>query len=364
MPSPSSVLFACVITFSMVNPYPLIPARSSGSSPEVPISCISNSNCGPVPGENSFYSDYRGILPPFPASEPAPVSAVGKGPAAPDDLLFQNLLSAEWVIFSFYQAGVEAFTADDFTKLGYPNNTYDRIQEIRDNEAGHLRIFQDSISNNSVKPGICKYDYGFGTDPIAFLDLQLLIEISSVTFLTGLVQQAKTNSSKGALTAISATEARHEVWSRINIFNTDPFIGPADTVFPYGNEILDITVNFIIPGSCPTENPIYPSPFRNLPQVMQLNQTSLVPGADITFVYSNSSNTPTFENDQEYYAVFFHGVQSISVPFDTKTNSSVIPAQFDKQGLIVAVIADTEGAPTEESVLAGPLVILAPFNHA
>lgn len=76
-------------------------------------------------------------------------------------MVWQNLLAAEWVIFSFYQQGVEAFNASTFTTAGSPNTMYDRIQEIRDNEACHLRIFQNQISPTSVKPGACSYDFPF-----------------------------------------------------------------------------------------------------------------------------------------------------------------------------------------------------------
>lgn len=173
-------------------------------------SCRSDPDCGPVPGESSIYSNYTGKSAPFPADSTAPVPATTAGPAREDDILFQNLLSAEWAVFSFYQQGVEAFNESSFIDLGFPNTTYQRIAEIRDNEAGHLRIFQDSISSNSIKPGACKYDYGF-TNAMEFLSLQNIIEVSSMAFLTGLAQQAKTNATTSALVAIAETESRHEV---------------------------------------------------------------------------------------------------------------------------------------------------------
>jgi hypothetical protein len=55
---------------------------------------------------------------------------------------------------------------------------------------------------------------------------------------------------------------------------------------------------------------------------------------------------------------FNHGLEVISVPFDTVTNTTVIPSQFEEKGVILAVIANEEGAPTEDSVLAGPLFLL------
>ena len=142
----------------------------------------------------------------------APVPATTSGPIGEDDILFQNLLSAEWAVFNFYQQGVEDFNASVFIDLGLPNTTYQRITEIRDNEAGHLRIFQDSISATSIKPGPCKYKYGF-TNAMEFLALQNIIEVSSMAFLTGLAQQAKALPTIGALLAIGQTETRHEVSS-------------------------------------------------------------------------------------------------------------------------------------------------------
>jgi hypothetical protein len=78
------------------------------------------------------------------------------GPTGPDDVLWQNLLSAEWIVFNFYQQGIEKFNQTSFTAAGFTNTTYQTLMSIRDNEAGHLRLFQDLISSTSVKPGPCK----------------------------------------------------------------------------------------------------------------------------------------------------------------------------------------------------------------
>lgn len=172
--------------------------------------CLSDPGCGPIPGESLLYSDYAQKSPPFPANITAPVPATATEAVGEDDILFQNLLSAEWAVFNFYQQGVEAFNKSVFTGLGMSNTTYQRIIEIRDNEAGHLRVFQDSISAASIKPGACKYEYGFN-NAMEFLALQNIIEVSSMAFLTGLAQQAKASSTVGALVAIGQTETRHEV---------------------------------------------------------------------------------------------------------------------------------------------------------
>jgi hypothetical protein len=170
----------------------------------------------PVPGLSNYYSDYRGNGVPYPGNMTAPICRTTYGEPGPDDLLYQNLLAAEWAIFSFYQQGVEMFNSSSFTDLGLPNTTYDRIQEIRENEAGHLAIFQSQISSNSIKPGACKYAFGL-TSVEAFLVTLTLLEIASMAFLTGLVQQASTPETSAALSAVAETESRHNTWALMDI---------------------------------------------------------------------------------------------------------------------------------------------------
>jgi len=177
-----------------------------------------------------------------------------------------------------------------------------------------------------------------------------------MAFAAGLVQQAALNATKGALVGIGETETRHGMWALIDIWNVDPFAGPIETSYPFANQILDSTNRFIVDGSCPKENPVYPNPRQNLPQV-SFNSTG-APGSDIIFSYNDPSNVPKFDQGKDYFAVFFHGLEVVSVPFDVRTSSSVIPAQFEEKGVIIAVIADQEDAPTEESVIAGPAFLL------
>lgn len=310
----------------------------------------------PIPGFSNYFSEYRGKAPPYPGNETAPIMPTTNGTAGPDDLLYQNLLSAEWAIFSFYQQGVEMFNTSSFTALGLPNTTYDRIQEIRDNEAGHLAIFQSQISSNSIKPGSCKYQFGV-TDAQSFIVTLTLLEIASMAFLTGLAQQATQNVTKGALTAIGETESRHNTWALMDIWDVNPFAGPSDTSFPYANQILYTTNQFIVPGSCPQENPPYPYPAQEIAQFIYnpMTNSSLTSGTEIEFIFTTP---PPVWEDKPYYAVFFHELQNVSMCFDTKTNMTNIP-DFDlNKGLIIVVIAEEVGAPYKESVVAGPVLLV------
>ena len=117
-------------------------------------------------------------------------------------------------------------------------------------------------------------------------------------------------------------------------------------------------------GSCPQANPPYPYPAQKLPQLSYNGSTSTGhPGSPITFVYKEIRYTsetlvPDYKSDKSYYAVFFHGLKNITMPFNTQTNSSIIPEAFDSQGILLVVIADESGAPTLDSVVAGPMILL------
>jgi hypothetical protein len=308
------------------------------------------------PGFDDYYSDYRGKAPPSPGDELDPIMPTGNGPPGLDDNLFQNLLAAEWAIFNFYQKAVEMFDESTFTDVGLPATTYDRIQEIRDNEAGHLVLFRDNISGNSVKPGPCQYRFGL-TDAKSFVATMTLLEIASMAFLSALVQEAHTNATRGALVAIAATETRHETWALMDLWGANPLGGPADTSFPYAHQILYTTNQFVVPGSCPPANPPYPNPAQKIAQFTYdaKTESALTSGTEVRFLFTTP---PPVWEDREYWAVFFHGLARVSVLFDVEKNTTRIP-DFDlNKGVIICVIADTPDAPHKESVVAGPVLLV------
>jgi hypothetical protein len=182
--------------------------------------------------------------------------------------------------------------------------------------------------------------------------------------LSGITEQVKLDISKAALAVIGQVEARHEVWFLTDIWGSPkygglPFAGPVDTFYPYATQILDITRVFIANGSCPPANPPYPIGAQHLPILTyNANITSTVaPGTTIELIVDTSPGNQLAKADN-YYAVFFHALNTYSVPFNTSTGIVTIPAQIEPLGLLLIAIADEPGAPTAESVLAGPLPIL------
>lgn len=347
----STLIAGIIVTSSVCAATPVNPSEAT--------SCLANSSCGPIPGNDGIYSNLATNEPPWPGNMTGPVLNTTFGSPEPDDLLFQNLLAAEWIIFSFYQQGVETFNHSAFVDSGFPPETYERIREIRDNEAGHLRIFQNQISSNSIKPGPCQYSFGF-YDAQSFLALQTVIEVGSMAFLTGLELQAQNNASKGALMAVAQTETRHNTWSLISNWRVDPFAGPVDTFYPYADQILQSTNEWVIDGSCPRENPPYPYPQQALiPLAIDKNRTpTILPGSSLSVTSQKSYQGTLFGNDTDYYAVFLHGLSNTTQPFHAHNLSTTVPVQFEQKGVFAMVIATEKSAPTRESVIAGPLILL------
>ncbi|KAH7305482.1 hypothetical protein B0I35DRAFT_361845 [Stachybotrys elegans] len=323
---------------------------------------LADPDYGPVPGQDPLFSSYKGKDPTFPGNLKGTIFPTGNGPPGTDDIVWQNLLAAEWLIFEFYQQGVEAFKPEDFIAAGFPNHTYDAICEIRNNEAGHLRLFQERISDNSLKPGACQYRFPF-YDALSYLAIATVLEISSMAFLTGLVQTAELPSSHAAMLAIAETETRHETWALLDIWKTNPFAGPIDTIYPYPTQILDPIRHYVVPDSCPSENPQFPNPSQNLPGLSPaIGTKSLQPGSTITLNFTEPTNQPHFQDDQDFFATFFHGPLNISVPINTKDwpeqSIQVQIPELEPKGVFIMVITDTVGAPTIDNVIVGPSFLL------
>lgn len=84
------------------------------------------------------------------------------------------------------------------------------------------------------------------------------------------------------------------------------------------------------------------------------------PGAELTLSVHGGERPFEFPRNETYYAVFFHGLLNVSVPLDTGSMPMhvTVPEQLEAKGIVEVFLATEEGAPTEGSVVAGPLVLL------
>jgi hypothetical protein len=88
------------------------------------------------------------------------------------------------------------------------------------------------------------------------------------------------------------------------------------------------------------------------------NATVAQPGSTISLSFPEKDNQPKFGDGHQYYLVAFHGVVNTSAPFDVKSGTAVVPKDIEPhKGIVILVIADCPGAPTLESVIAGPLIL-------
>lgn len=186
------------------------------------------------------------------------------------------------------------------------------------------------------------------------------------------------------VTAIAETEARHETWALLDIWGASPFAGPADTSFPYANPILDTTRPFVVAGSsCPAANPPVPATAAE-PAGAERRAGDGVAGAGGRGSASRSRTRATSRGFRvgpsgaapaATTPSIFRGVANVSVAIDA---SRWAPAGWERDRVVVVddpggdpgaasrptgassspVVADAPGAPTEESVVAGPGIML------
>jgi hypothetical protein len=287
-----------------------------------------------------------------------------------DDILFQNLLSAEWIVADFYQQGVEYFNQSVFTEAGFANETMSRLTEIYQNENGHLAIFENAIPSGVTKPGKCQYDYSFQLENTSvaqaqtYMRLVSVIELGSMAYLTGLAQNSSTATGLATIMGAISAETRHLTWVNSAVLSGDPFVGPADTVYPYATQILSNIKEFIINGSCPAENPTFPVGDQLLPKLSFANTSMIQQGGFIDITFKNASNgdhsPPSLKKGDQIGVVFFHSLWNYTVPIivdDPTVLRAQIPNITSWSGELFVTLTDQQTVHKAEDVIAGPLQI-------
>ncbi|PWN36508.1 uncharacterized protein FA14DRAFT_175820 [Meira miltonrushii] len=293
----------------------------------------------------------------FPApSNPAEVSA--------DQILFQNLLAAEWIVDSMYTSGLAFFTQSDFTSAGYPNNTYDQLQSVYQNENGHLKLFERAIDSNVVKPGRCNYSYGFEhiankTEAVrVYMNIVSEVEIGSMAYLTGLAHQAEEVETLYTIMGTISAETRHLTYVNGQVLNVGDFVGPTDTIYPFPLQLLSVTKQFIVPNSCPAENPPYPSPDQDLPKLSIDIKKSKIQSKNGSLTLTADLKDTQSKNDLS--VIFFQSVFNYTERATSLGNNifqvSIPNLTSDKGNLIVA-LSNTSDVTKKEDIVAGPLEI-------
>jgi hypothetical protein len=71
------------------------------------------------------------------------------------------------------------------------------------------------------------------------------------------------------------------------------------------------------------------------------NISKVEPGGFLELAYFNPNKTATVAPGKQYYAVFFHGLFSISQPIPAITGNVTIPADIEDRGIIAVCTPQT-----------------------
>lgn len=151
-------------------------------------------------------------------------------------------LTLEHLEYAFYRDGIGNFT---FGNDPFGQSIDTNLAAIRDHEGAHVTALTDAITSMGGTPvAEATYDFGYGTDPVAFLATAAALENTGVSAYDGAAQYIQTADLLPVAGGIVAVEARHA--SYLNLINgTEPFPASFETALT-PVEVLDIATPFIV----------------------------------------------------------------------------------------------------------------------
>ncbi len=171
-------------------------------------------------------------------------TASEESPFADGVKVLNYALTLEHLETAFYRDGLAEIGADGITALGFQEGVFDRLSEIGDHEAAHVEALTATITELGGEPvEEAEYDFGYGDDPDAFLEVAAALENTGVSAYDGAAAAIESVDLLAVAGDIVAVEARHA--SYLNLVNGEvPFPDSFETPLS-PDEVLEIAGPFI-----------------------------------------------------------------------------------------------------------------------
>jgi hypothetical protein len=269
--------------------------------------------------------------------------------ADPTDMLvlqFAHVL--ELLETQFYTEALTKFKPSDFTAAGFatPSIPIDQFTTIRDDEAAHVSILEDTIINQGGKPlDTCKFDFSSVlTDVKTMAPVARLVEQVGVSAYLGAAALVSDKQILTAAASILTIEARHQ--TMLNVINSGTSISQAFDVPLLPNQVLAIAGPFI--SGCDLGVPANPT--------LAVTNTGAV-SAGTTLQFKSTGIDGLDHKTLSCQMVVGGAPFAISLPID----ECVVPAGID--GVVYLYVTNTTqpiqpnlANQFQQSIVAGPTI--------
>jgi rubrerythrin len=157
-----------------------------------------------------------------------------------DDLeVLTYALTLEHLEATFYREGLETFAAEDFAEGVYAN-----LELVAAHEAAHVTLLTETIASLGGTPvAEASYDFGYGDDADAFLEVAAALENTGVSAYDGAGAAIEDVNLLAVAGQIVAVEARHASYLNL-VTGAVPFPDSFETPLSK-DEVLEIAGPFI-----------------------------------------------------------------------------------------------------------------------